>query len=157
MSDTKKRLTEGVGYVYALRDPRTKAYFYVGVTVNPWARLEGHRRPHHAPSEKLGQHITAMLSEGVEPEMVLLEKTDFARLLDRENHHMDRLRSEGATLLNVARNKPGKVCAITLTEEKYERVVEELKNGANPRYVGKQYGVSPVVLADLKRELKAAS
>lgn len=152
----KDYLLKGRGYVYGLRDPRTGEFFYVGVTVNPWARLEGHRKPQNASSEGLGQRVAAMRDEGVEPEMVLFEKADFSRLLERENHHIDRLRSEGAQLLNVKRNRDGVTYARTLTEAEYEEVVTELSGGADPRSVGKRRALSPAVLADLKRELKAS-
>lgn len=153
----KERLMEGRGYVYALRDPRNRECFYVGVTVNPWARLEGHRKPENASSAELGRYVTAMLSEGVEPEMVLLEKTDFSKLLDRENHHIDRLRSEGASLLNIKRNREGGAYGRTVTDVEYEEVVQELRGGADPRAVGKRRALSSSLLADLKRELAAAS
>ena len=152
----KKRLTEGVSYVYGLRDPRTHEFFYVGVAVRPDARLDSYREPQHASSEAMRERLRELVDSGHDAEMVLFEKASFANAPARENHHIDRLRGEGATLLNVVRNRAGTVSGRTLTDEKLETIIEELQNGEDPRWLAKRYAVSPQLLAELRREIRAA-
>ena len=150
----KKRLTEGVVYIYGLRDPRNGEFFYVGRTVYPDARLDSYRKPQHASSNAMREYLRELQAAGHDADMVLFEKADFTRAPVRENHHIDRLRGEGAALLNVARNQDGAISGLAVTEEKLEEVISEIRSGSTPLlWLSKRYVIPIRLLSELRREV----
>lgn len=106
---------QGRTYIYGLIDPRDKKYFYVGLSDHPERRLIQHVRLQGTPSQGMRDKLGELAALGIEPELRILESVDIYRASDRENFHMDALRSNGMPLLNKVKHRPGR--RITLIPE----------------------------------------
>ena len=98
--------------IYALVDPRTEDYRYVGQTLRTLAE----RRSSHITSARRGlvkQRVSAwirdLLNEGLRPEIELLQNTTQENVGNDERKWIERLRSKGL-LLNTAVGSDRKVC-----------------------------------------------
>lgn len=97
-------------FVYALADPRTGDFFYVGRTRNVGMRLYQHLSLAHAANVKNDDYSSKMweLAEcGISPVFCVLEVTEDA---SREEFHIDRLWAMGYPLTNINKSPQTKVC-----------------------------------------------
>ena len=100
----RARIPDSEFTIYALVDPRNEAFFYIGRTRNPLGRLRRHML---APDDKykgkkVRDYLVAMKAAGVQPVMVILERTS-DRL--REYVWIDYFRGQGVMLTNSAGNR----------------------------------------------------
>jgi hypothetical protein len=61
----------GPVYVYGLVDPMTGAIFYVGISIDPWQRLSGHRGD---PASSARNRVREIIAAGLEVEIDILEE-----------------------------------------------------------------------------------
>lgn len=147
-------LLDGQGWVYSLRDPLTQRPFYVGTTVNPEVRLRGHMKISNAHTRALRAELQVLEDCGLAPEMVLLEEANFANLLDRENHHIDRLRDDGFRLANQKKNPPGENYGRVLSEQECDEMVRALRSGVSPVTLGSRRAISGTLLKSVEKLLR---
>jgi predicted GIY-YIG superfamily endonuclease len=89
----------GKWYIYGLSDPREDRIRYIGATTNPQRRLAEHRRGFRQGSY-LKKWVKRIQSEGVEPEMTILEETDWNHWEEREKARISWARQVYGTMLN---------------------------------------------------------
>ncbi|MDP3767725.1 MAG: GIY-YIG nuclease family protein, partial [Dehalococcoidia bacterium] len=87
-------------FIYVLVDPADDIPMYVGKTMRPGMRQRRHvtergQRPIH-------RWVAALLAEGKEPELIIVERIDVAEWADRERAWVRHLRATGHASLNVA-------------------------------------------------------
>lgn len=92
-------------FIYVLIDPRIEQVFYVGSSENPKKRLASHIREARASLSHLHQtkkeaYITAMLANGVQPTMSVIEVTTLSNALNREQHWINALAVQDHPLTN---------------------------------------------------------
>lgn len=146
-------LHDGVGYVYALFHPLTAQPFYVGVTVNPTVRCSGHLKSSKTAQTNLRNELESLESMDLQPEMILLEKTNFVDLLARENHYIDYFRDAGFHLVNLKKNSPGARYSRELSELECVEVAEALRAGLSPKEISKKRAISFTLLTAVKKLL----
>lgn len=61
----------GPVFIYGLVDPFTDSIFYVGISINPWARIKGHR---YDPASSAWQYIREVRAAGFDVDLCVLEK-----------------------------------------------------------------------------------
>lgn len=102
MTYVDRRVAYDVGpcFVYALVDPRNNWQpFYIGVSVHPWCRFQGH---HHDRSSAAWERIQEIIEDGLECELELIEEfTTRTEALSLEY----RLISSLPDLVNVERRR----------------------------------------------------
>jgi hypothetical protein len=95
--------------IYGLVDPREPARVrYVGQAVNAEARMAGHLNGRSRPPRPMEAWLTALRTEGVTPDMVLLERVPRGADLDAcERYWIHAMRDRGMADLNTAIPKRG--------------------------------------------------
>lgn len=88
-------------YIYALTDPRDERCYYVGQTVNPMARLSGHKGDKSGKAKI--EWIARLRTVGLAPKMVVLEEVAEELATEREQWWIDELRQRGEPLTNHKR------------------------------------------------------
>lgn len=89
-------------HVYTLTDPRTEVVYYVGMTIQPEVRYQGHLtcNGHDGNSEKYAW-VRQLQSESVQPRMSILETVDDEQLArDRERYWIRMYSEQGMPLVN---------------------------------------------------------
>lgn len=89
--------------IYALREPGSEQFRYVGQTVNPVHRLQGHLKESQLPYAQGGakaRWVKSLLRNGKEPEMIALELAPAEHAAEREHFWIERLKEGGHPLLN---------------------------------------------------------
>jgi hypothetical protein len=89
------------GYVYTLNDPRTGEPKYVGATKNPKQRLRGHKNG--STNDDVMSWIGELESEGLDPEMMVVDVADLGELGQSELDVIERVTKE-YELLNEREN-----------------------------------------------------
>ncbi|PLS84243.1 MAG: hypothetical protein CYG60_18965 [Actinobacteria bacterium] len=143
--------------VYALQDPRSGDFFYVGVSKDAQLRLKQHLSLNGGGSRGLKLRLREMMDKGVSPILTVLETVDETRALERENYHIDRLNTEGEPLVNIQKSKPGKVAKFkdALTETERRRMTLAALSGVPVLQLAKEYGVARSWIYALVEEAKA--
>lgn len=95
--------------VYGLSDPRTPLIRYIGKTI---LGCKTRRRLHIQDAKNnsrlaVAGWIRMLLSEGVEPEILVVEECTYENLNDREVFHIAKLRAEGFNLFNRTKGGTG--------------------------------------------------
>lgn len=91
---------EDKNIIYALKDPRTEEYKYVGKTVNGIIRVKSHMGYSHNPL--VSEWVTELKQENYEPTIQILENVnDWTQLVDKEKYWVGKLLNDGEDLLNV--------------------------------------------------------
>lgn len=91
--------------IYALQDPRTKEFRYVGASANATARLKQHIMYTATDNKKAGTAakrvwLTELAQAGLEPYLVTLEVANKPKVSEREKYWIAKLASEGEPLTN---------------------------------------------------------
>ncbi|MGV1682921.1 GIY-YIG nuclease family protein [Sphingopyxis sp. NJF-3] len=99
-----------MGYIYALRDPRTCEVRYIGFSTDPDARLRAHiqkARSGHT-THHCARWIMKLIREGSSPECVILhELGDDESWQDCERRWIEEYRARGARLTNMTKGGEG--------------------------------------------------
>jgi len=108
--------------VYGLFDPRTNELRYIGKTINPERRREGHLKPcylNRSPRNHRAQWIKSLLAEGLEPIFrVLLACASADDLYAAEQRMIKQAKEAGTRLTNATDGGPGRHGYILSTEER---------------------------------------
>lgn len=86
--------------IYALFNPVTETYFYVGATgLDLNKRLNGHMSSTDKNKDKVAI-ISSILKENKRPEIILLEEVDISVSTEREAYWMDKMIKSGHFIVN---------------------------------------------------------
>jgi hypothetical protein len=100
MSYNTSTYDSGPVYIYGLVDPIIGAIFYVGISINPWARIDGHRND---PASSARPRVRDLIKIGFDVEIDILEVHPTRRAAEhRERVFIDVLPG----LVNRERRKP---------------------------------------------------
>ena len=105
-AEMRKFKEEAVDYIYILVDPRDSALRYVGRTYFPKLRLEGHiadARQEQTANSRKKEWINDLVSQGINPLLVVIEEADQSISPLREAYWVNLLIENGADLLNGVR------------------------------------------------------
>lgn len=94
-------------FIYGLVDPRIGEVFYVGSTVNINARRSQHKSV-FTSSKALVRRLAEINAAGMRADFSILEETTHQERDKRELYWIEKLRSEGKTLLNKWRPSSAK-------------------------------------------------
>ena len=99
----------GLTYIYVLRDPRNGEVRYIGKSVNPRKRLQGHIADARSSRTKgyCGSWIKNLLRHGARPELVLLQAAGRLVWPIAEQWWIAHYRDLGARLTNLAAGGKG--------------------------------------------------
>lgn len=96
------RNVEGVeretGFVYALRDPVTHWFYYVGQSLNPRGRFREHLKEKLSPLKL--EWVEDLTARGLLPWLMILERVPLEQLYQREGFWITKLRDQGHPLFN---------------------------------------------------------
>jgi len=93
-------------FIYGLKDPRTDEFFYVGKTNSPSIRLGGHLQE-RGNNDKFNR-ITSIVEDGLQPEMVILEKVGTDNWPKIERDWISQGKAKGWPLVNISSGGGGK-------------------------------------------------
>jgi hypothetical protein len=103
----KRKSRLSLHYIYVLVDPRTSRVHYVGCSVTPELRYQEHLREgtqlYGSNFGKLAW-IYGLVREGFEPQLVIIEVTDYGHAEDIERIWIELLGDLGAPLTNERKN-----------------------------------------------------
>ena len=89
-------------FIYALIDPRTKQYFYVGKTRAPGMRFATHRAGMaYTAGRQVRNRCWELRQEGIAPLMVLIEEVPADKSTVREHDWIRQLRDANEPILNT--------------------------------------------------------
>lgn len=92
-------------YIYGLIDPMKPELRYIGKSNNPKKRLKAHlRATNHS---HLTCWVKALLANGIEPELLIIEEVEQARWQDAERYWIAFFEAAGANLVNGSRGGLG--------------------------------------------------
>jgi hypothetical protein len=102
-AEEARRAPKGrLGFLYVLIDPRTKEICYVGVTIDPKARLKNHLRNSSKDHSPKAEWIREILALGKEPRMQVFQTVP-RKFIDRaEEFWIAHFRERGCPLVNVS-------------------------------------------------------
>ena len=131
--------------IYVLVDPRKKnEYRYVGKTQAKLARrLSGHIYDAVKPANILKHThrlhwLRKLISEGVKPEIILLEIVDSSKENDQEIYWIARLKKEGHKLTNSTKGGDG----VEFTPEVRKKISEAMSGTKHPNYGKRGPGIT---------------
>ena len=111
-------------YIYALQDPRTGEYRYVGVSVNLKRRMRAHLRLRERNPHK-NNWLRSLLAQNQRPHLIVLEVTGIDRCKGAEKWWIYHLRKrEQQRLLNLTDGGDGFV-GLVRTKEQYRKIAEK--------------------------------
>lgn len=85
--------------IYALVDPRTDKYFYVGATLNLKTRFQSHLK--RSTNSKVKAVVDELRLASLEPKCVVLDTVPFQEKLQRERYWLVKCGNEGHPLVNI--------------------------------------------------------
>ena len=87
-------------YIYGLINPNEPDIIrYIGATINPTKRMIGHKSENH--TSKKGKWIESLITQGIEPKMIILAETDQELAASVEDKFLIR---HGDTLVNESKH-----------------------------------------------------
>jgi len=90
-------------FIYGLVDPRTKLVRYIGKAYRPKSRFRQHMKPRSDQRmTKVKSWVLSLASDGLTPELVILEEATEANWRDCERAAIQRFRETHQDLLNIA-------------------------------------------------------
>lgn len=90
-------------YIYALVDPISKEFKYIGQTRNLKQRFDGHINSssvYSSGNKKKHEWIAQLRELGLKPDIKIIEECTFENALKRETYHIRQYFAKGCKLLN---------------------------------------------------------
>ncbi len=127
---------EEITYIYSLEDPRKNKPRYIGKTVNVKKRLCAHirRAKNKGNSTYKDNWIRKLLSEGVEPVLVIVDKVEGKQSNFWEQHYISLYKSWGFSLTNGTDGGDGgsTMLGVKQTKETVEKRTNTRRNNGRP-------------------------
>ena len=101
--EIRKERRDAGWFIYALVDPNTNQFVYVGRSYYPKRRYAQHLNPNQAVSKSFKEWIIKLHKGDLKPPMVILEKVDESESENREMFWIQTLIAAGNELMNVRR------------------------------------------------------
>ena len=133
-------------YIYALIDPNTMAFRYIGRSVSPKDRLYGHLSSCEKGKTHCHRWIKSLKRKGQQPIMEVIEQATPKNYQEREAHWIRVYRNLGAPLTNISDGGDGAL-GTRHTEEARKRMSEYAKS------IGRKLPLTPEIIE--KRRKKA--
>lgn len=133
-------------YIYALIDPNTKAFRYIGRSVSPKARLYSHLSKCEEGKTHCHRWIKSLKRKGQQPIMEVIEQATPKNYQEREAHWIRVYRNLGAPLTNLSDGGDGAL-GTKHTAEARKRMSEYAKS------TGRKPALTPEIIE--KRRKKA--
>lgn len=96
----------GKTYIYGLQDPRDGQFYYIGKSDTPETRLQQHLKDRTSNRDKVAW-LDGLKVAGLEPELIILEKTDMQKWGEAERRWIANGHMDGWPLTNIQRGGSG--------------------------------------------------